>query len=154
MAVEGLDAILRKLPFFDDLAPEEQLLISGCARNHRFDAGQYIFREGQAADEFFILRHGQVALETTNPGRAPLVISTLGENEVVGAAWLVPPYKWTYDARARVLTRAIGIDAACLRGKSEADPALGYKLMKLFLPTLVKQLHDTQMQVLDVYQGR
>jgi len=151
--MEGLDAILRKLPFFADLTPDQQVLISGCARNHRFDAGQYLFREGDAADEFFIVRHGQVALEIVAPGRTPRVISTLGEDEVVGAAWLVPPYRWMYDARARTLTRAIGIDAACLRGKCDADPALGYDMMKLFLPMLVKQLHSTQLQLLDVYMG-
>jgi CRP/FNR family cyclic AMP-dependent transcriptional regulator len=52
-----------------------------------------------------------VALEIVAPGQTPIVIATLGEGEIVGASWLVPPYRWTFDARAVELTRAIGIDA-------------------------------------------
>ena len=55
------------------------------------------------------------------------------------------------DVRAVELTRAIGIDARCLRDKCEADPRLGYELMKRIVPIVVGRLHDTRMQILDVY---
>ncbi|TFH87046.1 cyclic nucleotide-binding domain-containing protein [Billgrantia azerbaijanica] len=146
-----LERILGEHPFFAGLAAEHGRLVAGCARNRRFAAGEYLFREGEAADEFYLIRHGQVALETRVPGRAPLVFATLGEGEIVGASWLLPPYRWMFDARAVTLTRAIGLDAACLRGKCEADHHLGYDMMKRFLPIVVKRLHDTRLQVLDVY---
>ena len=78
----------------------------------------------------------------------------LGESEIVGASWLVPPYRWNFDARAVELTRATGIDAACLRGKCEADHHLGYAMMKRFVPILVKRLNETTLQILDVYGKR
>jgi CRP/FNR family cyclic AMP-dependent transcriptional regulator len=152
--MEGIDVLLKELPLFADLPSKQHAIISGCARNHRFNAGQYLFRESAPADEFFVIRHGRVALEIVAPGQAPIVFSTLHDGDVVGAAWLVPPYRWMFDARAMELTRAIGFDAACLRGKCEADPKLGYEMMKLFLPMLVKGLHDTQLQLLDVYRNR
>lgn len=152
--MEGLEHILREHPFFAGLAPEHSKLIAGCARNHRFDAGGYLFREGEPANEFFLIRHGKVALEIVAPGQAPIVFATLGEGEIVGASWLVPPYRWTFDARAVELVRAIGIDAACLRGKCEADHHLGYDMMKRFLPVFVKRLHATRLQILDVYGKR
>ena len=95
-----------------------------------------------------------MALELVAPGREPTVFATLGEGEIVGASWLIPPYRWSFDARAVTLTRAIGIDAACLRGKCDADPRLGYEMMKRFLPVFVKRLHETRLQVLDVYGKR
>jgi len=152
--MEKFEQILREHSFFLGLDPEQSALIAGCAKNHRFDAGQYLFREGEPADEFFVIRHGRVALEIAAPGQAPVVVTTLGEGEIVGASWLVPPYRWIYDARAVEMTRAFGIDAACLRGKSEADNRLGYEMMKRFVPVLVKQLQATQLQVLDVYGKR
>lgn len=152
--MEGLEHILREHPFFAGLAPEHSKLIVGCARNHRFDEGGYLFREGEPANEFFLIRHGKVALEIVAPGQAPIVFATLGEGEIVGASWLVPPYRWTFDARAVELVRAIGIDAACLRAKCEADHHLGYEMMKRFLPVFVKRLHATQLQILDVYGKR
>jgi CRP/FNR family cyclic AMP-dependent transcriptional regulator len=152
--MEGLEHILREHPFFAGLAPEHSKLVVGCARNHRFDAGNYLFREGEPANEFFLIRHGRVALEIVAPGQTPIVFATLGEGEIVGASWLVPPYRWTFDARAIELVRAIGIDAACLRGKCEADHHLGYEMMKRFLPIFVKRLHATRLQILDVYGKR
>ena len=62
-----------------------------------------------------------MALEIDAPGHAPIIFETSGDGDIVGASWLIPPYRWVFDARAVELTRAIGIDAACLRGKCEAD---------------------------------
>lgn len=147
----GLERILSEQPFFAGFSAEYSELVAGCARNHMFAAEQYLFHEGDPANEFFLIRHGKVALEISAPGRAPVVFATLGPGEIVGASWLVPPYQWMFDARAMELTRAIGIDAACLRRKCEADHHLGYEMMKRFLPIFVKRLHETRLQILDVY---
>ncbi len=152
--MEGLEHILKEHPFVGGFAPEHISLMAGCARNHRFDAGRYLFHEGDSAREFFLIRQGRVALEIVAPGQAPIVFTTLGEGEIVGASWLVPPYRWMFDARAVELTRAIGIDAECLRGKCEANHDLGYEMMKRFMPMLVKRLHATRLQILDVYGRR
>ncbi len=149
--MEGLERILKEHPFFAALEPEHTHLLAGCARNHRFAAGQYLFREGEPANEFFLIRHGKAALEIAAPGKAPIVFETLGDGEIAGASWLVPPYRWMFDARALELTRAIGIDAACLRGKCDADHHLGYEMMKRFLSILVKRHDAARLQILDVY---
>jgi CRP-like cAMP-binding protein len=151
MQVEGLERIIRDHPFFAGLDEEFRKLVCGCARNVRFEAGQFLFREGEPANEFFLLRHGRVALEITVPGRGAMTFQTVGEGEIVGVSWLIPPYRWTNDARALGLTRAIGMDATCLRRKCEADHDLGYEMMKRFVPVLVQRLQATRLQVLDVY---
>ncbi|MFC5525813.1 cyclic nucleotide-binding domain-containing protein [Rhodanobacter ginsengisoli] len=152
--MDSLESLLKEHPFFAGFAAEHAQLVAGCARNRRFEAGQYLFRAGESADEFFLIRHGRIALEVSAPGRAPMIFTTLGVGEIVGASWLIPPYRWMFDARALELTRVLGIDAACLRGKCEADHHLGYEMMKRFLPVFVKRLHDTQLQILDVYGKR
>ncbi len=149
--MEGLERIVLAHPFFAGFEKELGPVVSGCARNHRFNAGQYLAHEGEPANEFFLIRHGKVALEVLSPGQQPTVFSTESEGDIVGTSWLVPPYLWTFDARAVELTRAIGIDARCLRDKCEADPRLGYELMKRIVPIVVGQLQDTRMQMLDVY---
>ncbi len=149
--MEGLDRILREHPFFAAFEPEHIQLLAGCAKNHRFAAGQYLAREGDPANEFFLIRQGKVALEMAAPGRGSIMISTLSDGEVAGASWLVPPFRWMFDARATVLTRAIGLDAACLRGKCDSDHHLGYVMMKSFLGVLVQRLTATRLQILDVY---
>jgi len=149
--MEGLDRILREHKFFAGLEEDFLKLVVGCAKNVRFDAGQYMFREGGPADQFYLLREGKVALEITAPGRGAISFQTVGEGEVVGVSWLIPPYRWTYDGRAVGLVRAISLDAKCLRDKCEADHHLGYEMMKRVVPILVGRLHATRLQVLDVY---
>jgi CRP-like cAMP-binding protein len=149
--MQQLDAIIRQHPFFQGLEPACCELIAGCGRNVRFDAGQYLFHESEPADRFFLIRHGRVAFEITAPGRQPARFLTLDEGEIAGVSWLVPPYRWNYDAKAIELTRAIALDAKCLRDKCEADHHLGYELMKRFVPELVRRLHATRLQMLDLY---
>ncbi|HEY8214408.1 MAG TPA: Crp/Fnr family transcriptional regulator, partial [Methylocystis sp.] len=59
----------------------------------------------------------------------------------------------SFDARAVELTRAISFDGKCLRGKCEADPRVGYELMKRFIPPLVKRLQSARMQALGMYDA-
>lgn len=151
METKSLEQIVREHPFFAGLADGFCTLVCGCAKNVRFDAGQYLFHEGEGADQLYLIRHGRVALEVKAPGLGAVAFQTIGEGEVVGVSWLVPPYRWTYDAKAIGLVRAIALDATCLRNKLEADHDLGYELMKRFVPVLVDRLHSTRLQMLDVY---
>jgi len=152
--MEGLDRIVMAHPFFAGLEAELGQLACGCARNLLFNRDQYLFHEGDAANEFYLIRHGSIALEILPPGQSPVVFATEGEGEFVGTSWLIPPYRWRFDARAVELTRAIGIDARCLRDKCEADHHLGYEMMKRFLPIIVKRLDEARLQILDVYGNR
>jgi CRP-like cAMP-binding protein len=48
--------------------PRCHQLVVGCASNVRFNAGEFIFREGREADVFYLIREGKVALEVVAPG--------------------------------------------------------------------------------------
>jgi CRP/FNR family transcriptional regulator, cyclic AMP receptor protein len=147
----SLDAVLADVPLFEGLAPDVVALLAGCGSNVRFAAGETLFREGGAADTFFLVRHGRVALELFVPARGPVVIETLGAREVVGWSWLFPPYRWQFDARAVSLVRATAFDGACVREKCAADPALGYDLMGRFARVMIERLQATRLRLLDVY---
>lgn len=151
MKIEGLDRIVRAHPFFAGLDEAFVTLVVGCAKNVRFDPGQYLIREGQPADHLYLIRHGRVALEVTAPGRGAVTFQTLGAGEIIGLSWLFPPYRWSYDARALETVRAVAIEATCLRTKCEADHHLGYEVMKRLVPMLVQRLQATRLQILDVY---
>jgi CRP/FNR family cyclic AMP-dependent transcriptional regulator len=149
--MEGLERIVKEHPFFSGLEEGFCQLVCGCAKNVRFEAGHYLFHDGEPANELYLLRHGRVALEVAVPGRGALTFQTLSAGDIIGVSWLIPPYRWTYDAKALDLTRAIAMDATCLRGKCEEDHDLGYELMKRFVPILIERLHGTRLQMLDVY---
>lgn len=149
--MENLERILREHPFLAGLDDKQFELLAGCASNVVFQAGQYIFREGEPADSFYFIRHGKVLVETYIPQKGSVVIRTRDEGEIFGWSWMVPPYKWHFDAKAVELTRAIALDGKCLRGKCEDDHDLGYEIMRRFALVIAERLEATRLQLLDVY---
>ena len=149
--METLDALIRDAPVFAGLADEHLELVAGCGSNVRFDEDAVLFRDGDPADVFYLVRQGSIALETFVPARGPVTIETIEAGEVVGWSWLFPPYRWHFDARALTLVRATAFDGACLRDKCAADPALGYELMSRFAQVLIERLQWTRLRLLDVY---
>ncbi len=154
MAMENLERILIEHPFFVGMKQQHMNLLVGCASNVRFDAGQFILREGEEANHFYLIRQGKAALEIYAPERGSITIQTLSAGEVLGWSWLVPPYRWRFDARATELTRAIALDGKCLREKCEKDTDLGYELLKRFSQVMVEHLQATRFQLLNVYENR
>ncbi len=143
--------LLPEHPFTEGLEEEIVALIAGCAKNVVFQANEYIFREGENAEYFYLIRHGTVALEMFLPGRGPRTFLTVKSGEILGSNWLLPPYRWSHDARAVELTRAIAFECTCLREKCETDHHVGYEMMKRFVPLLVERLHMARLQSADVY---
>jgi CRP-like cAMP-binding protein len=146
-----LDELLAELPAFAALSSDHRATIAGCARNVVLEEGAYLMREGRPADAFYVVRHGSVALETYVPRHGPMVIETMHEGDLVGWSWLVPPHVTSFDARATSELHAIAFDGICLRGKADADPELGYALLKLFAPVIVERLQHTRVRLLDLY---
>lgn len=149
-----LETILAEHPFFAGLDARSLQIIAGCASNVVFEEGQMIFREGEQADRFYLIREGRVALEVHAAGIGTLTIQTLDAGDILGWSWLVPPYRWHFDARAVEQTRAIALDGECLRRKCEEDHDLGYELLKRFAEIITQRLQATRLQLLDVYSAR
>jgi CRP-like cAMP-binding protein len=148
-----IDTLIAESPVFAGLTDEQLELIAGCGRNVTFDTGERLFREGDPADTFFLVRHGIVALDTYVPNRGALTVDSIGPGELAGWSWLLPPYRWHFTGRAVEPVRAVQFDGVCLRGKCEEDPVLGYDLAMRFARMLVERLQATRFQLMDVYGG-
>lgn len=151
MSIRSIDALLADVPVFAGIRPEDLELIAGCATNVHFAAGEQILRAGGPADVFYVVRSGTVAIELfTARGRA-MTIETLHEGDLFGWSSLTPPHVWEFDARAVDTVRAIAFDAACLRGKFDANHELGYQLLTRFAQVMTRRLHATRVRLLDIY---
>lgn len=153
VVTEGLARIVAAHPLFSGLDQSFYDAVESCAKNVRFAADTYLFHEGEDANDIYLIREGHVAKEISAPGQGRMTFQTVTTGGVLGIGAFVPPYRWGFDAIAREDVRAITFDATCLRAKCDADPALGYKVMKRFLPEMVERLHDTRVQMLDLYRA-
>jgi CRP/FNR family cyclic AMP-dependent transcriptional regulator len=146
----SIRALLGSQPVFAGLEPGDLDLLAGCARNVRFDTGASLAREGEPADGFYLVRHGRLAIEMPAPA-GPLVVDSAVPGDLVGWSWLFPPNRWTADVRAVEPTRVVAVDGRCLRDKSEAEPAFGYRIMRCFARVMIERIDAMRMRLLDLY---
>jgi len=149
--MQTMEEVLGSHPFFAGLNAGAMRLIAGCASNVHFAEGEFLFQEGHEANQFWVIRRGRVAMQMESPGQGAIVTDTMDEGEVVGWSWLVPPYRFFADGRAVTPVSATALDGACLRGKCEADPELGYQLLKRVTSVMYQRLQSTRIRLLDLY---
>lgn len=140
--------------FFDGMTYEMVELISGCGKNVHFQPNEYMFKSGDSADTFYVLRTGKVAVEINHPPQGVLILETMGEDDVLGFSWILPPYRYFFDARCLESTSAVAIDGKCIREKCENDHDVGYEVMKRFAGLMGKMLTNARLQLLDIYGSK
>jgi CRP/FNR family transcriptional regulator, cyclic AMP receptor protein len=151
MTVRSIAEYLGDHPFFAGLDAASLQELAGCARNEHVRAGEYLFREGGTAEHFYVVMHGRVALELLSPGAGALVLDSVDDGEVLDWPWLIPPHRWLFDARAVEPTSVVSLESACLRGKCDADPRLGYALVQRVAQVMSDRLLATRVRLLDLY---
>lgn len=152
--METLERIIAEHPFFEGLEDSYMSLVVGCASNVRFKPDTYIFKEGDEANNFYLIREGKVALEIFAPQHKPIIVETLQEGDILGWSWLFPPFLWRFHAHALHDTRAIAMDGKCLRTKCEQNHDFGYELLKRFSQIIELRLEAARLQLIDVYAVR
>ena len=63
--------------------------LASLAANVEMPAGQRIFEEGEHASRLWLIRTGRVVLDLRVPGRARLIVETLGPGDELGLSWLI-----------------------------------------------------------------
>lgn len=116
--------------------------------------GEYLLTTGEVAGRCFLITAGDVAVETTPPGGVRVTLQTLHGGDVLGWSWLIPPYRWAFDARALTDVRAVALDADRLRAAAEADPRFGYALLMKIFVLVTDRLQATRLQLMDLYGPR
>ena len=148
--VKHIKDYLLEATFFEGMQKEYLELIAGCGQLVHFKANEIIAKEGDDANSFYVIREGDVAVESHMPGGV-LMIGKVGAEGVVCYSWLFPPYRTDFDIRAVGEVKAIKLDGACLRGKAEQDHELGYQFMKRFAAIMLRLMQSTRRQMLDIY---
>lgn len=147
-----LQVVLEKHPFLDGMRPDFVALLTGCAKNRRFNPGDYLMREAEEADLFFLIRSGKVSLQFQGSTSRPLTIQTLGAGDIAGWSWIIAPHRYRLDAVAVEVTQAFEIDGRCIRGKCETNPEFGYEILRRVSAALALRLGHLQLQLIDVYR--
>jgi CRP-like cAMP-binding protein len=102
--------LLREVPLFADLLPEDLAQIADIAREELFHSGEALVREGEKADSLFVLSEGEVQILKQDSGGQRLV-ATRGEGDFVGEMAIIEAAPRSATVRAVGDVRALVIDA-------------------------------------------
>ncbi len=152
--MNALETMIGEHPFLCGVRLEHLQLLAGCARKVGFDAEEFLFRSNEPADRFFLVISGSVALKVFIPGLGPMPIQTIAAGEALGWSWLLPPYRWHFDARALDQTLTVAFDAGRLRQLLDSHPELGCEVLKRVVGIVAQRLQATRLQLLDLYEVR
>ncbi|MBI4559181.1 MAG: cyclic nucleotide-binding domain-containing protein [Candidatus Hydrogenedentes bacterium] len=137
-------------PFVAGMAEEHIQRLSQFAEPVTFEADRYLFRAGETATRFYLVSKGRVAIEIFDASRGPVSVQTVEAPSVVGWSWLVPPYRWCFDARALTPVEAVALDTEKLRAFCHEDHDFGYDFLKRCIVIFAERLYASRFQLLDM----
>jgi CRP-like cAMP-binding protein len=151
---QSLYTLIAQQSFFKGLNVHQLQLLTESAMEMRFESGQSILQEGSAANRFYLILEGKVALESEMKGRGAFSIETLGPGDDLGWSWLFPPYYLQMSARALEPTRTIFFYGTRLRQQCEQDHDLGYQLMGRIAEVVIQRLQATQQRLMECLDAK
>ena len=100
--------VLRRVPFFAEIEPAKLKLLAFMSERVAFDPGMPLFRQGDPGDAAYLVIAGEAEVSAETPA-GPLVLATLGANEIVGEMAILGnvPRAATVRAKGRLITLRI-----------------------------------------------
>jgi CRP/FNR family transcriptional regulator, cyclic AMP receptor protein len=149
--MNGLETVLATHAFTSRMNSRYIRKLSECASYLEIQAGQYVFRQGEVADVFYLILDGAVEIELFSSTGGPVVLQKIEVGSALGWSWLVPPCRWRFDARVVKPLKALKIDAKRLRILMQEEPAFGFEILERFLQILGERLESERMSLIGLY---
>jgi len=145
MTTHSIVDVLASHHFTRTMSPANRTRLAEAAQLFEASPGEYLSREGDPAQAFFLIESGNVEIGTDLDEPRSSAILRVGAGDVVGWSWLMSPYRWEFDARAVNTVNGIRFDAEWLRNQCECDHDLGFQLTKQLLEVVSRRLAATRM---------
>ncbi|MGD8710548.1 MAG: cyclic nucleotide-binding domain-containing protein [Ectothiorhodospiraceae bacterium] len=149
MSKANIADYLQKHEFFTGLSAGVIDLLAGASREMHLDKDQVLFVQGDRAEHFYLIREGAIAIEIPAIYGPSLEVQHLGGGKILGWSWLIPPYEWTFQARADEPTELLEFDGNAILARCEADPAVGYAVLKRFSNLMSERLEASRRKMME-----
>jgi CRP/FNR family cyclic AMP-dependent transcriptional regulator len=149
MVEPSLRTAVAESELFRGLAPGFVDFLNAKAQMRRLGKNELLFRFGDKATHFYLILSGRITVEVAAIEGPTLELQELGSGATVGWSWLIPPHRWTFQARALEPTEVIEFDGAAVLARCEADPAFGYALLKRFSTLMSERLQSARQRMME-----
>ncbi len=148
---DTIEKLIASHELFADLEPKYIQTLAEFAIEREIPAGESLFTQGQRATAFYLMLSGNIIVETPAIMGPALELQSLGEGRILGWSWLIPPYRWHFQARAEEDSRVLEFDGKQLLKICERDTAFGYQLLKRFASLMGERLESARRRMMDAW---
>jgi CRP/FNR family transcriptional regulator, cyclic AMP receptor protein len=135
--------------FFSGLSDDILECLCECSTMFAIKKGQILFRQGENADKFYIIRNGRISIQMPAIMGPNLEIQNLGKDQVLGWSWLISPYKWNFQAMPEEDSELLMFDGIALLARCDQEPRFGYELLKKFAALMSMRLDAARQKMMD-----
>ena len=135
--------------FFYEFSDDVLKFLCECSSSREIKKGQFLFRQGENADKFYVVRSGRISIQMPAIMGPTLEIQTLGKDQVLGWSWLISPYKWNFQTRAEEDSELLQFDGIAILARCEQEPKFGYELLKKFAALMSVGLNAARQKMME-----
>ena len=114
----------------------------------KFDEGEVVFREGENAERFYMVRRGKILLEQRISGKITISMGTVKPGYAFGWSAMLGGTTYTSDAVCAERSEVFSVNGIELTRLLDKDPSMGYKMTQRVLRIIKKRLEIRTEQFL------
>ncbi len=149
MSNQSIAEYLSAHEFFSELSEDVLKFLCECASAREIKKEQILFRQGERADKFYVIRNGRISVQIPALMGPTLEIQALGQDQVLGWSWLISPYQWNFQAKAEEDSELLEFDGTAVLARCEQEPKFGYELLKKFAALMSERLDAARQKMMD-----
>ena len=135
--------------FFSEFSDDVLKFLCECSSTREIKKGHILFRQGENADKFYVVRNGRISILIPAIMGPTLEIQTLDKDQILGWSWLISPYKWNFQTRAEEDSELLQFDGTAILARCEQETLFGYELLKKFAILMSVGLNAARQKMMD-----
>jgi CRP-like cAMP-binding protein len=147
--MQSIEEYLSAHAFFSGLDDSFMKFLTSSVKAIQIKEGHVLFQQGKPANKFYLVRNGKISVQVPALMGPTLELQTLGEDQILGWSWLIPPYRWNFHARALEDSEVLEFDGSAILARCEEDPKFGYELFKRFAALMSERLDAARQKMMD-----
>ena len=143
MSLEQEVELIRRFPIFSKIAPAMLKLLCFGSERLTYDPGQVMIHVGDAADAAYVIIDGSAEISVPT-ARGPVVVNTIGKNEIIGEIAIFGDMPRTATVTAIAKVEALRISKDLFINVVRQNPDAAIELLKV----LATRLANTTQQLI------
>ena len=133
---------------FERLSDAQLERIAAISSEQKIQKGQWLFREDEEADYFYLIKEGAIELLTIVDEKIEIPIAMVRtKNGCIGIASLVHPFRYSLSARAAHDSNLLVFKRQDLEKLKQEDPGLVCIIMNNLARKLLARLKETRQEL-------